>query len=202
MVISKFQKSTAWWDWAPSSSEKRRKRKTEGTLRKNYIPSVLAVLTYCIFIWYFFPVKSLLSVWIFKFVEFLQITKVLKLSLLTDDRLYNYSSLGIVLYVSFAFLLDLFRFLNVNLFRNLRWEDEKLVLSKWGWLGGETVRWNPDQAGIQILHKGGLLRKYLGLEKIVFFTNLSDMGTSVVAESPFFSSLKNKSFLDSLFESG
>ncbi|EPG66125.1 LIC20162 family protein [Leptospira wolffii] len=201
MSAIKSKTTTSWWDWAPNPSGIKRRKASGGELKKNYIPPVLAILIYAVSVWYFFPVKDFVAVWISKFVELLQITKVLKLSFLTDKRLYEYSSLAIVCYISFAFFLDLLRFLRTSLFHNLKWEGEKLVLSKWSWSGKETVRWNPNQPGIQILHKNGFFRRILGFERLVFFTNLSDAGTSIVAESPFFFSKSNVSFLNPLFDS-
>lgn len=203
MSVTKPRKTTAWWSWVPASSKKANapKKPKTGIFRKNYIPPAIAILAYLAFIWYFFPVKDIISSLVLKFVELLQITKVLKLSLLTDKRLYDYSALAVVTYISFAVFLDLLRFLHISLFRTLEWEGDRLALTTWGWKGRETVRWNPNQPGIQILHRNGLLRRILGLEKLVFFTNLSGAGISTVAESPYFTSRKNSAFVHSLFDS-
>ncbi|TGK03968.1 hypothetical protein EHO59_10615 [Leptospira semungkisensis] len=194
------RKSSAWWDWETSKPSLPKRSSGSSKLINNYIPPILAILAYFTFIWYLYPIKDLVSVWIFKFVELLQITKVLKLSLLTDKRLYDYTALAIFLYVGFAFFLDLFRFLNKNLFQNLSWDGEALIFSRWGLLGKITVRWNPNQTGLQILHKGGWVRKILGLEKILFKVNVSGAEESTLAESPFFSSKKNGQFLSSIFK--
>ncbi|TGK01865.1 hypothetical protein EHQ53_15470 [Leptospira langatensis] len=194
------RKSSAWWDWETSKPSIRRTNSGSSKLQNNYIPPAIAVLLYLVFIWYLYPVKDLVSLWIFKFVELLQITKVLKLSLLTDKRLYDYTALVIILYIGFAFFLDLFRFLSKNLLQKLSWDGEAVVFSRWGLLGKITVRWNPNQTGLQILHKGGWVRKILGLEKILFRVNVTGTEESTLAESPFFSSTRNNAFLSSIFK--
>ncbi|PKA16444.1 LIC20162 family protein [Leptospira haakeii] len=192
---------SVWWNWENSEPEIRSSRIKKSTLRINYIPPFFAILVYGIFLFYLFPLRTLVSTWIFKFVELLQITKVLKLSLLTDKRLYDYTALFVISYIAFAFFLDLVRFLRKNLFQTFITEENRLAVTKWGFLGKETIRWNPDQTGLQIHHKSGWFRSLLGLEKLSFRIHLSETENSVLAESPYFFSKSNQDFLSSVFRS-
>ncbi|EPG72517.1 hypothetical protein LEP1GSC058_0975 [Leptospira fainei serovar Hurstbridge str. BUT 6] len=195
------KKLASWWEWAQTSANERNKKRLSLKLRKNPIPAIVSVGIYAGFLNLILPFRETIAIWLFKFVEFLQIPRVLKLQLLVDPRLYKYSAMVIVGYIAFAFFLDLVRFLDKNLFNNLYWEGAKLKLTRRGWLGGESVRWEPNQLGLQILHKGGVLRRLLGLEKLVFFLQPSGADVSLIAESPYFSSRKNSEFLKELFHS-
>ncbi|PJZ76587.1 LIC20162 family protein [Leptospira neocaledonica] len=200
--MNKSSKSkSVWWNWENSNSEVRSSKIKKSKLRINYIPPFFVILIYGVFLFYLFPVKTLVSTWIFKFVELLQITKVLKLSLLTDKRLYDYTALFVISYIAFAFFLDLVRFLRKNLFQIFVTEENRLAVTKWGLLGKETIRWNPDQTGLQIHHKSGWFRSLLGLEKLSFRIHLSETENSVLAESPYFFSKHNPEFLSSVFRS-
>ncbi|MEI7013393.1 LIC20162 family protein [Leptospira licerasiae] len=192
---------SVWWNWENSETEIRSAKIKKSKLRINYIPPFLAILVYGVFLFYLFPLRILVSTWIFKFVELLQITKVLKLSLLTDKRLYDYTALFVISYIAFAFFLDLVRFLKKNLFQSFVTEENRLAVTKWGLLGKETIRWNPDQTGLQIHHKSGWFRSLLGLEKLSFRIHLSETENSILAESPYFFSKSNKDFLSSVFRS-
>lgn len=192
---------SVWWNWENSETEIRSAKIKKSKLRINYIPPFLAILVYGVFLFYLFPLRILVSTWIFKFVELLQITKVLKLSLLTDKRLYDYTALFVISYIAFAFFLDLVRFLKKNLFQSFVTEENRLAVTKWGLLGKETIRWNPDQTGLQIHHKSGWFRSLLGFEKLSFRIHLSETENSVLAESPYFFSKSNKDFLSSVFRS-
>ncbi|PJZ24904.1 hypothetical protein CH352_12170 [Leptospira hartskeerlii] len=192
---------SVWWNWENSEPEIRSSRIKKSKLRINYIPPFFAILVYGVFLFYLFPLRALVSTWIFKFVELLQITKVLKLSLLTDKRLYDYTALFVISYIAFAFFLDLVRFLRKNLFQTFVTEESRLAVTKWGFLGKETIRWNPDQTGLQIHHKSGWFRSLLGLEKLSFRIHLSETENSVLAESPYFFSKSNREFLSSVFRS-
>ncbi|GBF40568.1 LIC20162 family protein [Leptospira johnsonii] len=200
--MNKSSKSkSVWWNWESSEPELRSSKVKKSTLRINYIPPFFGILVYGVFLFYLFPVRTLVSTWIFKFVELLQITKVLKLSLLTDKRLYDYTALFVISYIAFAFFLDLVRFLRKNLFQVFVTEENRLAVTKWGLLGKETIRWNPDQTGLQIHHKSGWFRSLLGLEKLSFRIHLSETENSVLAESPYFFSKSNREFLSSVFRS-
>ncbi|TGK10615.1 hypothetical protein EHQ81_11600 [Leptospira selangorensis] len=192
---------SVWWNWENSEPEIRSSRIKKSKLRINYIPPFFTILVYGVFLFYLFPLRTLVSTWIFKFVELLQITKVLKLSLLTDKRLYDYTALFVISYIAFAFFLDLVRFLRKNLFQTFITEENRLAVTKWGFLGKETIRWNPDQTGLQIHHKSGWFRSLLGLEKLSFRIHLSETENSVLAESPYFFSKNNRDFLSSVFRS-
>ncbi|EMJ99320.1 hypothetical protein AB3N61_17785 [Leptospira sp. WS58.C1] len=192
---------SAWWNWESSEPEIRSSKIKKSKLKINYIPPFFAILVYGVLLFYLFPFWTLVSTWIFKFVELLQITKVLKLSLLTDKRLYDYSALFVISYIAFAFFLDLIRFLRKNLFQVFVTEDNRLAVTKWGLLGKEIIRWNPDQTGLQIHHKSGWFRSLLGLEKLSFRIHLSETENSVLAESPYFFSKSNREFLSSVFRS-
>lgn len=192
---------SVWWNWENSEPEIRSSRIKKSKLRINYIPPLFTILVYGVFLFYLFPLRTLVSTWIFKFVELLQITKVLKLSLLTDKRLYDYTALFVISYIAFAFFLDLVRFLRKNLFQTFVTEENRLAVTKWGFLGKETIRWNPDQTGLQIHHKSGWFRSLIGLEKLSFRIHLSETENSVLAESPYFFSKNNLDFLSSVFRS-
>lgn len=192
---------SVWWNWENSELDIRSSKIKKSKLRINYIPPALAILIYGIFLFYLFPIRTLVSSWIFKFVELLQITKVLKLSLLTDQRLYDYTAVFVITYIAFAFFLDLVRFLRKNLFQTFVTEESRLSVTKWGLLGKETIRWNPDQTGLQIHHKSGWFRSLLGLEKLSFRIHINEAENSVLAESPYFFSKNNSDFLSSVFRS-
>lgn len=195
------QKNGSWRDWMQSSSPGGKKRISALLLKKNVIPAILGIFVYAFFLNFLLAFQKPLADLLFKFVDFLQIPKVLKLPLLVNPVLYKYSAMIIVGYVAFAFFLDLYRFLDRNLFNDLQWEGSRLKLTRRGWLGGESIHWEPNQSGLQILHKSGVIRKLLGLEKIVFFLQAQGAELSVIAESPYFSSRKNGEFLDRLFHS-
>ncbi|MGJ4747912.1 LIC20162 family protein [Leptospira sp. SA-E8] len=200
--MNKSSKSQpVWWNWESSEPGIKPSKIKKSKLRINYVPPFFAILVYGAFIFYLFPFRTLVSTWIFKFVELLQITKVLKLSLLTDKRLYDYTALFVISYIAFAFFLDLVRFLRKNLFQVFVTEENRLAVTKWGLLGKETIRWNPDQTGLQIHHKSGWFRSLLGLEKLSFRIHLSETENSVLAESPYFFSKTNREFLSSVFRS-
>ncbi|TGN00096.1 LIC20162 family protein [Leptospira dzoumogneensis] len=194
---------SVWWNWENSETEIRSSfsRIKKSKLKINYIPPVLAIAAYGVFLSYLFPFRATVSLWVFKFVELLQITKVLKLSLLTDKRLYDYTALFVISYIAFAFFLDLIRFLKKNLFQTFITEENRLAVTKWGFLGKETIRWNPDQTGLQIHHKSGWFRSLLGLEKLSFRIHINEAENSVLAESPYFFSKSNSDFLSSVFRS-
>ncbi|PJZ70636.1 hypothetical protein CH373_06755 [Leptospira perolatii] len=187
-----------WWSWSQENQIGKKRKLQHAKLIPNPIPSFLAILIYCGFLYYLLPLQEIIATYVFKFVEFLQIPKVLKIQLLTDPRLYQYSALILVGYVGFAFFIDLWNFLEKNLLQSLSWEGEKIKLVKWSLLGKESVRWNPHLSGLQIMHKSGLLRSFLGLEKIVFYQQTQGKEVSVLAESPYFHSKKNREFLDSI----
>ncbi|TGL58783.1 LIC20162 family protein [Leptospira sarikeiensis] len=195
------KKESVWWSWEISQPETKKRKTSKSKLKINYIPPVLALLLYGVFLAYLLPFRATVSGWIFKFVELLQITKVLKLSLLTDKRLYDYTALFIVSYIAFAFFLDLVRFLKKNLFQIFVTEESRLIVTKWGFLGKETIRWNPDQTGLQIHHKTGWIRSILGLEKLSFRIHITETENSILAESPYFFSRSNSPFLSSVFRS-
>lgn len=192
---------SVWWNWENPETEIRSSKIKKSKLRINYIPPLFTTAVFGVFLFYLFPLRTLVSTWIFKFVELLQITKVLKLSLLTDKRLYDYTALFVISYIAFAFFLDLVRFLRKNLFQTFVTEENRLAVTKWGFLGKETIRWNPDQTGLQIHHKSGWFRSLLGLEKLSFRIHLSETENSILAESPYFFSKYNRDFLSSVFRS-
>lgn len=134
-----------------------------------------------------------------KFTEFLLIPKVLNLPILQDRRLYSTVGYLIFGYIGFAFFLDWIRFIERTYWTAVFLKGNILSLETKGIFGKNVFRWDCRQSGVQIVHKTGLLRKFLGLERIVIVTaDLKSEGGEL--HSPFFFRAQNGDLIRGLFK--
>ncbi|EMM98270.1 hypothetical protein LEP1GSC021_4362 [Leptospira noguchii str. 1993005606] len=136
-----------------------------------------------------------------KFTDFLLIPKVLNLPILQDQRLYLAVGALVFGYIGFAFILDWVRFIGRTCFTFLFLRGDFLFLERKFFFDKDVFQWNRKQNGIQVIHKTGLLRGFLGLERIVIFVpDLKSEGKVSGLYSPFFFPSQNENLIRGLFE--
>lgn len=127
------------------------------------------------------------AIYLQKFTDFLLIPKVLNLPILQDQRLYIAVGVIIFGYIGLGFILDWIRFIGRTCFTVLFLKGDFLFLERKFFFDKNVFQWNRKQNGIQVIHKTGLLRGFLGLERIVIVS--PDFKTLY---SPFFFRVKTE----------
>ncbi|EMJ96635.1 LIC20162 family protein [Leptospira alstonii] len=170
-------------------------------LKINPIPPIFATLIVFVVLYGCYLGGEFSALYLRKFTDFLLIPKVLNLPILQDQRLY--SSIGFLTfgYIGFAFLLDWVRFIGRTCLTALSLRGDILSLETRGLFGKNVLQWNRNQNGIQIVHKTGLFRELLGLERIVIVApDLKSEGLAFGIHSPFFFRGQNRNLIRGLFE--
>lgn len=172
-------------------------------LRINPIPPIFVTILVGGILYGCYLLGGLSASYLQKFTDFLLIPKVLNLPILQNPLLYRsvgYLTFG---YIGFAFLLDWIRFINRTCFTKIFLKGDSLSVETRGFFGKDVFQWNRKQGGVQIVHKTGVLRKLLGLERIWIVT--PDLRSESVASqagilSPFFFRGPNRNLISSLFQ--
>ncbi|TGM58699.1 LIC20162 family protein [Leptospira adleri] len=172
-------------------------------LKINPIPPILITFLVGGILYGCYLLGGLSASYLQKFTDFLLIPKVLNLPILQNPLLYRsvgYLTFG---YIGFAFLLDWVRFINRTCFTKVSLKGDFLSVETRGFFGKDVFQWNRRQNGVQIVHKTGVLRRLLGLERI--WIAAPDLRSeSIVSQagilSPFFFRGSNRNFISSLFQ--
>ncbi|AVV52138.1 LIC20162 family protein [Leptospira santarosai] len=172
---------------------------TQIRLKINPIPPIFGTLIVFAVLYGCYLGGEVTALYLQKFTEFLLIPKVLNLPILQDRRLYSTVGYLIFGYIGFAFFLDWIRFIERTYWTAVFLKGNILSLETKGIFGKNVFRWDCRQSGVQIVHKTGLLRKFLGLERIVIVTaDLKSEGGEL--HSPFFFRAQNGNLIRGLFK--
>lgn len=162
-------------------------------LKINLIPPVFITLIVFGVLYGCYLAVEISAFYLQKFTDFLLIPKVLNLPILQDQRLYLAVGALVFGYIGFAFILDWVRFIGRTCFTFLFLRGDFLFLERKFFFDKNVFQWNRKQNGIQVIHKTGLLRGFLGLERIVIFVpDLKSEGKVSGLYSPFFFRVKMK----------
>lgn len=170
-------------------------------LKINLIPPVFITLIVFGVLYGCYLAVEISAFYLQKFTDFLLIPKVLNLPILQDQRLYLAVGALVFGYIGFAFILDWVRFIGRTCFTFLFLRGDFLFLERKFFFDKNVFQWNRKQNGIQVIHKTGLLRGFLGLERIVIFVpDLKSEGKVSGLYSPFFFPSQNENLIRGLFE--
>ncbi|WP_426489584.1 LIC20162 family protein [Leptospira interrogans serovar Copenhageni] len=164
-------------------------------LKINPIPPVFVTLIVFGVLYGCYFAVEISAIYLQKFTDFLLIPKVLNLPILQDQRLYIAAGVIIFGYIGLGFILDWIRFIGRTCFTVLFLKGDFLFLERKFFFDKNVFQWNRKQNGIQVIHKTGLLRGFLGLERIVIVS--PDFKTLY---SPFFFPSQNGNLIRGLFE--
>ncbi|RHX89157.1 LIC20162 family protein [Leptospira stimsonii] len=172
-------------------------------LKINPIPPILITLVVGAILYGCYLLGGLSALYLQKFTDFLLIPKVLNLPILQNPLLYRsvgYLTFG---YIGFAFLLDWIRFINRTCFTRVGLKGDLLSVETRSFFGKDVFQWNRKQSGVQIVHKTGVLRRLLGLERIWIVA--PDLRSESVASqagilSPYFFRGPNRNLIASFFQ--
>ncbi|WP_061247137.1 LIC20162 family protein [Leptospira noguchii] len=170
-------------------------------LKINLIPPAFITLIVFGMLYGCYLAMEISAFYLQKFTDFLLIPKVLNLPILQDQRLYLAVGALVFGYIGFAFILDWVRFIGRTCFTFLFLRGDFLFLERKFFFDKDVFQWNRKQNGIQVIHKTGLLRGFLGLERIVIFVpDLKSEGKVSGLYSPFFFPSQNENLIRGLFE--
>lgn len=170
-------------------------------LKINPIPPIFITLVVFGVLYGCYFAAQLSAFYLQKFTDFLLIPKVLNLPILQDPRLYLAVGVIIFGYIGLGFILDWARFIGRTCFTSLFLKGDLLFLERKFFFDKNVFQWNRKQNGIQVIHKTGLLRGFLGLERIVIFVpDLKSEGKVSGLYSPFFFPSQNGNLIRGLFE--
>ncbi|MBM9576157.1 hypothetical protein JWG45_03230 [Leptospira sp. 201903070] len=172
-------------------------------LRINPIPPILTTLLVGAILYGCYLLGGLSALYLQKFTDFLLIPKVLNLPILQNPLLYQSVGYLTFAYIGLAFFLDWVRFINRTCFTRVSLKGDLLSVETRSFFGKDVFQWNRKQSGVQIVHKTGVLRRLLGLERIWIVT--PDLRSESVASqsgilSPYFFRGQNRNLISSLFQ--
>ncbi|MBM9500682.1 hypothetical protein JWG44_10530 [Leptospira sp. 201903071] len=170
-------------------------------LKINPIPPILMTILVGGILYVCYLLGGLSALYLQKFTDFLLIPKVLNLPILQNPLLYQsvgYLTFG---YIGLAFILDWIRFINRTCLTRVSLKGDLLSVETRGFFGKDVSHWNRKQSGVRIIHKTGVLRRLLGLERIRIVA--PDLRSENVTSqsgilSPFFFRGQNRNFVSSL----
>ncbi|TGK33857.1 hypothetical protein EHQ12_14360 [Leptospira gomenensis] len=167
-------------------------------LRINFLPPVVMTFVLGGALYVCYSLGGFASEYLRRFVEFLLIPKVLNLPILQNPLLYSSAGYLVFGYIGLAFVFDWIRFLRGSVFTSVYLRGDVLYLETRSLTGRNILRWKRTESGARFIHQTGVLRKLLGLERIVI--SLPDMdgveGRGFI--SPYFFRKKNGDLLRGL----
>jgi hypothetical protein len=159
-------------------------------LKVNYLPAIIAVLFYSGLLYFLYTVTPMLAEFLFWFVGVLEISKVLKLPILQDPKVFEYPGLALFVYIGISILLDLKSQLDSLAGKRLFYvRDRWIIREKKMFSTDETIL--PEKiSGLVIVYKKGFFRNLFGTNRLEF-----RLGNQIYLSAPFFPG-SNKAILN------